>query len=414
MPTLNGDLLPGLAAALGGGLLLGIERERRNSINGAANRAGVRTFTTSALIGASCMLLNDWAVAVGALAIASLALSAYVRQMDDDPSLTTPLAMLATFFLGAVSLQDPPLGAGLAVALAMLLHSEEALHHFARRVLDERELSDVMLLATSLLIVLPLLPNRAIDPWSAVNPRQVWLIAVLVIAINAAGHVALRAMGARLGLAVVGLLGGFVSSTATVAVMGQRARTDPQHFQVCVAAALFSCVATVLQLALVIGLVSIDLLLQLAVPLIATAMATAGIAGFHVWRGRDGVPSELPPTFASRFALPHALLFAAIVALSLLFSHWLRDWLGDAGMLATAALTGLIDVHAAAISVAKLVSDAQVPPPTASYALAAAFSSNSLMKCIAAGTGGTRYAIQVAGGVLAINATLVAAIWWCA
>lgn len=410
---MNGELLPGLAAALGGGLLLGIERERRNSMNGAANRAGVRTFTTAALIGACCMLLNDVAVAIGGLATAALALSAYVRQEDDDASLTTPLAMLATFFLGALSLKDPKLGAGLAVALAMLLHSEEALHHFARRVLDARELSDVMLLATSLLIVLPLLPDHPVDPWSAVNPRQVWLIAVLVIAINAAGHVALRAMGARLGLAIVGLLGGFVSSAATVAVMGQRARTDAQHLQVCVAAALFSCVATVLQLALVIGLVSMDMLRHLALPLIATAMTTAGIAGFHAWRGRDGVPGELPPTLASHFALPHALLFAGIVALSLLFSSWLREWLGDAGVMATAAVTGLVDVHAAAIGVAKLVSDAHVPSSTASYALAVAFSANSLMKCIAAGVGGTRYALQVAGGVIAINATLVAAIWWC-
>jgi len=176
----------------------------------------------------------DVAVGVGGLATAALALSAYFRQEDDDASLTTPLAMLATFFLGALSLQEPKIGAGLAVALAMLLHSEEALHHFARRVLDAHELSDVTLLATSLLIVLPLLPDRPVDPWSAVNPRQVWLIAVLVIAINAAGHVALRAMGTRLGLAIVGLLGGFVSSAATVAVMGQRARADSQHLQVCV------------------------------------------------------------------------------------------------------------------------------------------------------------------------------------
>jgi uncharacterized membrane protein (DUF4010 family) len=406
------DLLPGLGAALGGGLLLGIERERRNSVDGRGNSAGVRTFTTSALIGASCMLLGAWTVAAGGLAIASLALSAYHRQVNDRAGLTTPLAMLATFFFGAISLNDPRLGAGLAVALATLLHSEESLHHFARRVLDAREVSDVMLLASSLLIVMPLLPNRPIDPWSAVNPRQVWLIAVLVIAINAAGHVALRAMGARLGLAIVGLLGGFVSSAATVAVMGQRAHKDPQHSQVCIAAALFSCVATVLQLALVIGVVSVDLLQRLALPLIAAACTTAGVAGFHVWRGRQASAEDALPTFASSFALPHALLFAGIVALSLLLSTWLRDWLGDAGVVATATLTGLIDVHAAAIGLAKLASDGSVSPRAAGYALAAAFSANSLMKCVAAATGGKQYALRVASGVVSINAVLVVATWW--
>jgi uncharacterized membrane protein (DUF4010 family) len=411
VPT-TAELLPGLAAALGGGLLLGIERERRNSVDGCANSAGVRTFTTSALIGASCMLLGPWTVAAGALAVASLALSAYHRQADDRAGLTTPLAMLATFCLGAVSLNDPRLGAGLAVALATLLHSEESLHHFARRVLDAREVSDVMLLASSLLIVMPLLPNRTIDPWSAVNPRQVWLIAVLVIAINAAAHVALRAMGARLGLTIVGLLGGFVSSAATVAVMGQRARKDPKLGQVCIAAALLSCVATVLQLALVIGVVSVNLLQRLALPLTVAACTTASIAVLHAWRGRRTSAEDAPPTIVSSFALPHALLFAGIVALSLLFSTWLREWLGDAGVVATATLTGLIDVHAAAIGLAKLTSDASVSPRTAGYALAAAFSANSLVKCVAATTGGKLYALHVAGGVVAINAALVAAIWW--
>lgn len=412
MTMLSGEL-PGLAAALGGGLLLGIERERRNSTNGTANSAGVRTFTTSALMGASCMLLNSGSVAAGGLAVASLAIAAYFRQRDDDAGLTTPLAMLATFFLGALSVQDPRLGAGLAVALAILLHSEEALHHFARRVLDARELSDVMLLATSLLIVMPLLPDRPVDPWSAVNPRQVWLIAVLVIAINAAGHVALRTLGVRSGLGLVGVLGGFVSSAATVAVMGQRARADRRHLQVCVAAALFSCIATVLQLALVVGLVSVDLLRRLALPLIATACTTAAVAGLHVWRGRRAAADDVPPTITSSFALPHAVLFAGIVALSLLFSSWLRDWLGDAGVVATAAVTGLVDVHAAAIGLAKLAGDARVTLHTASHALAVAFSANSLMKCIAAGTGGKEYALRVASGVIAINAMLVVTIWAC-
>ncbi|MEO8670703.1 MAG: DUF4010 domain-containing protein [Tahibacter sp.] len=411
MPSVDPVQLQGIIAALGGGLLVGVERERSKSTTLPHESGGVRTFTLTALIGAIASLLGPIAIAVGGLALGAISLMTPRGRFKREMDLATKLSLLATYFLGALATIQPGIAAALFVVVVALLQSKTALHHFTRNVLSERELDDVLLLAASVLIVLPLLPNHAIDPWSAVNPRQVWLVAVLVITISAAGHVALRLFGNGRGLAIVGLLAGFVSSAATLAGMGHRAKQDPRLLPACVAASLLSCVATVVQLALVIGIVSPPLLLQLAAPLTLCAIVTFMISGLYAWRGRHAPTDGALPIMVSRFALPHALLFAGIVAASLLIASWLRILLGNSGVFATAAATGFIDVHAAAVSLANLATTDAISHHDAGIALAVAFTANSLMKCVAALVGGIAYARPVIGGVVLINASLVAMVW---
>ena len=136
--------------------------------------------------------------------------------------------------------------------LVVLLQTKQALHHFTRNVLSERELSDALVLAASVLIVLPFLPDRAFDPYAVLNPRRIWLFAVFVMAIDPGGYIALRLFGARRGLLLAGFLGGFISSTPTIASMRQRGRETPDVYRACVAASLLSNVATIVQLALVL------------------------------------------------------------------------------------------------------------------------------------------------------------------
>ena len=68
--------LLGLAAALGGGLLIGIERERRKGTEPHRALAGVRTFTLTAVAGASAELTqNPLLVVTGAAFIVALTTS---------------------------------------------------------------------------------------------------------------------------------------------------------------------------------------------------------------------------------------------------------------------------------------------------------------------------------------------------
>ena len=142
---------------------------------------------------------------------------------EDDPGLTTEIALIVTTLLGGLSIQKPALAAGLAVTVAGLLAARSRLHHFVRSVITEDELKDALILAGATLVVLPLAPDRPMGPYGALNPHSIWILVILVMAISAAGYVAVRMLGARVGLPIAGLASGFISSTATIGAMAARA-----------------------------------------------------------------------------------------------------------------------------------------------------------------------------------------------
>src|SRR6185369_13982243 len=148
---------------------------------------------------------------------------------------TTELALFVTFLLGVTAIDRPALAAAAAVVVAIVLAARSELHRFTAD-----ELRDALLLAGAALVVLPLVPSEPIAWLGGVDPRRLWTLVVLLIALQAAGYVGVRVGGPRFGLAVSGLASGFVSSTATVAAMAARARSEPRLLSACVSGALFS------------------------------------------------------------------------------------------------------------------------------------------------------------------------------
>lgn len=410
MSEFDHALLYGFLAAFGGGLLVGIERERDQGEAAARSAAGVRTYTLAAVSGIVAALLGAVAVAIGIAATAALAYASYQHSREHDPGLTSEVTLVLVFLLGALAHTQAQLAAALFVATAILLESKQALHRFTRQVLTDAELGDLLLLAASALIVLPLLPDRTVDPFDVLNPRTLWLLVVLVMGINAAGYVALRALGARRGLLLAGFLGGFVSSTATIGGMGQRAKATPTARRPAVAAALLSNVPTVIQLGVILAALAPMLLRALAPALVAAGVAAVLVAAAYGLRTRSVEGDGDPATIAGRpFDFRHALLFAAIIAAALLLSAALNQWIGDGGAVLAAAAAGLADVHAAAASVGQLRARAALPQAQATTALAAAFVTNSIVKCIAAwGAGGAAFARPVLVGLLLVNLAFVA------
>ncbi|MEO5560163.1 MAG: DUF4010 domain-containing protein [Dokdonella sp.] len=397
----------GWLAALGGGLLVGVQRERHKGEHSPNEPAGVRTFTIVALTGAVAAHLGPGTQWLAGAAVTAFGLAAYIQRADREPGLTTEVALLATYLLGALAATEAPLAAALFVVLVVLLQTKQSLHHFTRNVLSERELADGLLLAASVLIVLPLLPDRTFDPYAVLNPRRIWLFAVLVMSINAAGYIALRIFGTRRGLLLAGFLGGFISSTATIAGMGQRARDTSEIRRACVAAALLSNVATIVQLALVFLVAAPTMLPRLRAPLIAAGVAAILTSSLFLFRG--GVSTVGDPPRGRPFDLGQAVLFALIVAAASFLGAVLRNWIGPGGVVLAATATGFADVHAAALSLAQMYSGAD--SDVFAYALAAAFVTNSTMKGIAAGTGGSAYALPVIGGVAVISAVFLVTTW---
>lgn len=129
--------------------------------------------------------------------VAALVAVAYIKSRSDDPGLTTEIALILTALLGGLSMQQPALAAGLAVAFAALLAARIPLQHFVRSVLTEGEVRDALIFAGATLVILPLLPNQALGPYDALNPRSIWIIVILVMAISAVGYVLVRVLGSR-------------------------------------------------------------------------------------------------------------------------------------------------------------------------------------------------------------------------
>jgi uncharacterized membrane protein (DUF4010 family) len=179
--------------------------------------------------------------------------------------------------LGGLAVSRPGLAAA-AVAIAILLNARTELHHFARSVLGEDEIRGALIFAAVTLIVLPILPNQPMGPFGALNPRAIWIIVILVMAIGALGHIAVRLAGARFGLPIAGFASGFISSTATIASMGARAANAPEFLWPAAAAAIFSTFATIIQMVVVLAATNVEVLRAIVVPL-AFAGATADFNG---------------------------------------------------------------------------------------------------------------------------------------
>lgn len=403
----------GLLAALGIGLLIGAMRERRKDDPAAGpSAAGLRTHALTALLAAVAWQLHLAVFVVVFAAIALLTFAGYRRSAEHDLGLTGEIALLFTAVLGALAMRTPPLAAALGVAAAVLLHAKAAMHRFTREVISERELRDGLLLAASALIVLPLLPEQAIDPWGVLKPAQLWKLVVLVMAAGVAGHVAQRLVGARFGMPVAGFFAGFASSTAAVAGFGQRAKEAPALRRYAVSAALFANLGSLLLLVGVLAAGNLTLLRACAWALFAAALTLAAIGAFGLWK----TPPEKTQDQARQsraFKLSHALLFAVSVAGLLLLTAWLRELVGDRGALLAAAIAAMAELQAAAVAVGQLAGAQALTLPEARWGIVALLATSSAAKSVLAFvSGGAAYGWRVALGLSAMTAAAAGATWW--
>lgn len=411
MPFDN-DTLIGLALALGLGLLIGVERERRKGEGAQRRFAGVRTFALVALSGAAAQALQQPLLTfAAALLVAALIALSYWRDRTDDPGVTTEVALFVTFLLGVLAMEQASLAAGVAVVVAALLAAREPMQRFATRTLSTQELRDALVLAGAALLILPLAPNVAL-PWlGGVNPYRVWLLVVWIMAVQAGAHVALRWLGPGRGLPLSGLAGGFVSSTATVAAMGARAREQPQFTLACVCAALLSTVATSVQLAMITLLLAPSLLATLW-PSLASAFASALLLALVAYR-RGVAASEAPEANGRAFSLPLSLGMALLLSAMMAAVTWLEATWGVAAVYAGAALAGLADVHGAVAAVLTLAANDASLAPLVWPALLLAFASNTVSKLIAAfAAGGSRYGAFTSAGLIAVAVAAVLPWLW--
>ena len=402
-------LYAGYLSALGLGLLIGVVRERQRDHDGHA-AAGMRTHGIAAVGGAVAWTLG---LPVFLVLLAVVGLLAYgSSRLNDasDPGQTGEVALLVTVLLGALAQTSPGLASALAVLVAILLQAKERLHRLGRDLISESEVRDGLLLLAAALLVLPLLPDEAIGPAGALNPQKLWRLVVLVMAVSALGHVALRVVGSGRGLAIAGFFAGFVSSTAAIAGFGQRVRATPSLLRPSVGAALFAALASLILMFPVLATVSPPLLKAVLPALLAFGLVLSAAGAFGLRGGNGADPA---PTQESRmFRFSHALYFAGFMAGVLVLSALLRTQFGEAGALATAFLAAIAEVHAAVASIGQLAAQQLLTIETARQAVLAALAASVIARsAVACVSGGAAYGLRVSAGLgLALAAAFAASV----
>ena len=191
---------------------------------------------------------------------------------EEDYSATTVIAALLTFMLGALAvLGDMRIAAGAGVITVGLLAYKQALHGFLAR-LTWKELRSGLLLAAMTFIALPLLPDRAIDPWGALNPHELWLITILIATVSFTGYVAVKLVGPSRGLVLAAALGGLISSTVVTLTLSGLARSNTARVGLLAGSILAAGAVMLARVLVLAGVLNLSLAMALAVPLLAAAL----------------------------------------------------------------------------------------------------------------------------------------------
>lgn len=393
------SLLLALAVALGGGMLIGIERERHKGTGPSRSPAGVRTFALAGAGGAIAQALGQpWLVGAGALLIVMLTAIAYWREHSDDPGVTTEIALFITYVLGVGAVDHPQLASAAFVVVAALLAGKTPLHRFATQVLTENEIRDGLILASAALVISPLVPNQPLPYLANANPHHLWRLVLLLMALQAVGYVALRAAGAKVGLLVAGFAAGIISSTTTMGAMGARAKAEPALAPTYAAASLCSNVASMTLLIPVALTIHARILLSIW-PTLLAGMAT-GLA-FAAIYARQRVDADAEDVSKQQvFSIRQAIGFAALLTALSGAITLATDRFGRMAAEIGAALAATVDMQAAIGTLFSLAAGGRLDGSTILLPLLIAMSTNVAIKMlIAVAAGGFAYGMRTSVGL---------------
>ena len=366
------------------GLLIGLEREYSRDEDETLV-AGIRTFPlitlTGFLAGLAARNGYEWVPAIALLAVAAVAVAGYwVKAQGPHKGATTEFVVILAFILGGFTAFGSYLvpAATFTVLTTLLLSFKAPLHRVAEDI-QKGEINAILKFCVITVIVLPLLPNRAFGPYAVLNPRVIWWMVVLISGVSMIGYLMMRLWGARGGVAVTGLLGGLVSSTATTLGLSQKARlaegSGASFFALGIVIASTIMFFRMFVLTLVIDL---SLARTLALPLVLPILVSLG-AGLYLWR-KKGVPARTSLDVKNPMELGSAIQFALLFAVVLFVARAAQARWGTAGVYIASALAGLTDVDAITLSSARLARDQILTNSAATASILLAGAMNTLVK----------------------------------
>jgi len=440
--SLTVDVATKMAYALGIGVLIGLERSLKRTptlepataeegdaepeawpesgpgpeptaedVSTGEQLMGVRTYTVLSLAGFGAALLGaELPIAAGVLVagLVTLVIVMYMQTAKQDPGITTEVAAIACCGLGSLCYWMPHTAGVIAVLITVLLAMKRFTHTALSR-LRRVELTDTLKFLIIILIVWPLLPNRALDPYGAFNPHKVVLLVILISGISFVGYFLTKFLGASRGLGLTGLLGGLTSSTAVTAAMSNQAKARPTLIGPCTLATIIANATMFARVLVVVYILDRKLGARLA-PSIGTMTVVALIAVVVLWIRTARSKSQIKTApgdakLENPFSLGPAIKFAVFFVAILFVAKLAKEYLGNEGLYLAALASGLADVDAITLSVAEQTKDLSLAANVGAIAITIAVIANSVVKSgIALYSGGLKFGRQV--GIVLLGATL--------
>lgn len=407
-----------LGVALAIGLLIGVERgwAKRDAKEGE-RVAGVRTFGLIGLLGGGTALvgreLGELTVGIAFVGMAlafTWIYAANLRKGSEDVGITSLIASLLVFALGALAASGQLALAGAAGVVTTVLLSYKPELHSALRGLESREIKAGLQLLLISVVLLPILPNQGYGPWDSLNPYAIWWMVVLIASISFAGYFAIRLAGVSNGIAFTGLFGGLASSTATTLHLSRLARRDASLAPILASGVLLAGGTMLPRMLVLIAVVNRDLVLPALVPAAAMALVIYVPALFY-WRRQERQEIEIGKALSNPLDLKAALGFGLLLVAILLLGNALRKWVGDAGVLALAAASGVTDVDAITLSLARMSTE-ELGAKVAVTGIVIAAVVNSVVKGgMAAVIGGRRLGLYACVPLVLASAAGLALVW---
>lgn len=364
--TLGLELVRSFGTALLIGALVGIDREKRKE-DGEAGAGGIRTFILIALAGAASAYLGrvldaPWIFIATLVVGGGAALGPAVCQAQSHPGaggLTTGFAALVVLLLGGLCvLEHADLAVALGIATSAVLAFKQPIHELVRKVGTEDLYAGLKLLIATF-IILPLLPQKAIDPWGALNPYKLWLLVILISSMSLVGYVATRWLGSERGIVLTGVTGGLVSSTAVTLALARQSRDAKTDRAVAGSLSTAVFIAWLIMVGRIVVLLVVtnpDLAWRAAGPLAVLGLATGGAAFWTFLSARRAGQAASQRTgevpLKNPFQLTSAIKFAALFAAILLLVKGAEHYFPGGGIYAVATLAGTTDVDAISLSMA--------------------------------------------------------------
>ncbi|CAN0536027.1 unnamed protein product, partial [Laminaria digitata] len=353
-------------------------------------------------------------IAVFVVSSVLIVVSYRVSAAQGHLGLTTEAAALITLLIGAICYWgELAIAASTGVLTAILLTLKLSTQSLVQKLTRE-DLYATLKFAFVSIIILPILPQQSIGeaPFDVLVPFNIWLMVVFISGISFLGYALIKWIGLSKGIGLTGLLGGLASSTAVTMSFSQRSRNMEGFAHPFALAIMLSWTVMIIRVTIEVLTINGPLMRILWLPVLVIVLSCGAYCAYLFFASSASEKGN-DASFTNPFELRPALLFGALYAVVLFVSNIAQLYYGSTGIYLSSILSGLVDVDAITLSMARLSKhQGTLEMTTAARAIVLAIVSNTVVKggiVLVTGSAGLRK--KIIPGILLITASALISIF---